>query len=499
MECEAAGEEPYKNPRNAAAGSLRLLDPEITKQRGLIFAPHGIAAVKGVTSTASGPYGSSSVTLSPFDTMMEVSHWFKEAGFANIFQPKVCKDIDEAIAAIAEIQSIRTALGIEIDGTVLKINDLSLQEQIGFNTHAPRHSIAFKFPPERVMTQVKNVLVQVGKSGQLCPVGDLVAVDCQGSSISKVTLHNFRELARKDIRVNDFILIYKSGDVIPYCEGVVMEKRPEGTTPFPTPTVCPVCGSKVIKDEEAVAIFCGNLDCEAQTLGRIEHYASRDALDIKSLGEKTVEAMFTAGILKHFTDLYKLKKQDLMALPGFADKSAQNLLDAIEKSKTTTLQRFLYALGVANFGRTATRNIAGNFKNIEELYHVQSSAVIHIEDIGEKTAKIIADFFANDDNIAAIEAMKATGLNLSNPEYAVAPAEGALSNKTFVVTGTHPVSRTVVEGLIKKYGGKISGSVSKKTDYLVLGEDPGSKLAKARECGVSILSYEELIAITIQA
>ncbi len=478
-EREAAGEPLYANPRNAAAGSLRLLDPEIAKSRGLIFVPHGIGA-QG--------------TMPQVSTVTEVSSWFKDAGFTLLFEPKPVRDIDDAISAIAEIESMRADLPFEIDGAVLKMLSLTAQDAVGYTNKTPRHSIAFKYPPETVTTRVIGISVQVGRSGQLTPCGNLAPVSCSGSMISRCTLHNFEELKRKDIRVGDTVEISKHGDVIPAADRVILEKRPEGTTPFPVPTSCPVCGSSVIKGEE-VAIFCMNINCDAQVVGRLLHFGKRDALDIENLGDKTVEALYNAGIAHHFTDLYRLTKEDLLKLPGFADKSAQALLDAIEKSKQATLPRFLYALGVPNFGRTASRLIAQRFELIEDLYYVKPEPLIGIDQIGEKTAALISDFFSKEENVAAIEEMKTAGLTLSNPGYRTEHEFGIFTGKTFVITGTHTVPRKDIEELVKTLGGKVSGSVSKKTDFLIAGEDSGGKLAKAKECNVKIISYAEFIAL----
>ncbi|MGO9016151.1 MAG: NAD-dependent DNA ligase LigA [Dissulfurispiraceae bacterium] len=480
-EREAAGEPLYANPRNAAAGSLRLLDPEIAKTRGLIFVPHGI-----------GPQNA----MPQFSTVTEVSRWFKSVGFTLLFDPRPVKNIGDAISVIAEIEAIRADLPFDIDGAVLKTLSLTTQEVIGYTNKTPRHSIAYKFPPERVITQVKGIVVQVGRSGQLSPVAELVPICCAGSKISRCTLHNFDELARKDIRVSDFITLYKAGDVIPAIEGVIMERRPEGTNPFEAPTHCPVCGSAITKGDEVV-IFCENVNCSAQVLRRLSHFGSRDALDIENLGSKTVEALFTAGLIHHFTDLYRLKKDDIVKLPGFAEKSAQLLIDAIEKSKTTTMARFLYSLGVPNFGRTASRLISERFEHIGDMYHIGTDALININQIGESIAGVISGFFGKEENIAAIEEMKAAGLILSNPDYAAAKEAGprSLSGNTFVITGTHEVPRKEIEDQVKKAGGKISGSVSKKTDYLIAGEDPGGKLAKAQECGVKVINYSEFTVL----
>ncbi len=485
-EREEEGEELYVNTRSAAAGSMRLKDPDRAKKRGLIFCPHGV----GGTSEEF-----------QFDTLIEVTEWFKEAGFEVRLHPKEAKDVEEAIRIIAEIEAERPHLDMEIDGVVLKTVEIALHDVIGQTNKAPRHSIAFKFEEEKASTVIEDVIVQVGKSGQLSPVAKLTPVFCGGAHISRATLHSFVDLAKKGVRKGATAIVCRKGEVVPAVVEIVKREGETLGPPITAPTHCPVCGSAVVKYDDEVAVFCPNFNCSAQVVRRLIHWGSRDALDISGLGGKTVIALHDAGLIRHFTDLYRLRKEDILALPGFADKSAQNLIDAIAESKNTTLARFMYALGLPNFGRTATHLVAGTFERIEDLYHVTQASLIAIDQIGQEISRIVADFFRTEENISAMEDMKTMGLNLSNPDYVAAKGtvNGMLSGQTFCITGIHTVPRNDIEEQIKKAGGKVTDSVSKKTTYLIAGEKAGSKLAKTKTCGVRIVTYDEFLTEVLVA
>jgi DNA ligase (NAD+) len=479
-EREEQGEPAFANPRNAAAGSIRQLDSSITARRKLHLACYGIGYVKGIT----------------YKSQWDFITWLKKVRFPIPSNIKVTDGIKDVIQAIKEIEEKRNTFPFEADGAVIKVDSFELQEQLGVKTREPRWATAYKFPAHQGVTRINDIAASVGRIGTITPVAFLEPVRIGGVTVSRSTLHNWDEIERKDIRVGDTVIVERAGDVIPHVIAVIKEKRTGREKPFPPPAECPVCGSAVKKEEGEVAFRCIGLNCAAQVQERIRHYASRAAMDIEGLGEKNVELLFSKELVGHFTDIYTLKKEDLLNLPRFAEKSAQNLINAIEKSKTTTLARFLYSLGIVHVGEYAAKLLATHFENIEDLYHVGCEKIIEIKQMGEKIADSIAIFFNDHENLHTLETLKSLGLTISNPDFKgedekVRPLEGIM----FVITGSMPLPRKEVEALIEEMGGHASGSVSKNTGYLVLGESPGSKLKKAQSLGIKIISYEELLKI----
>ncbi len=479
-ERELSGEPLFANPRNAAAGSVRQLDPSITASRRLHMACYGVGAVKGIG----------------FRSQAEFIQWLGMARFPVPTEFHVVTGIDDVLKAIMLIEEKRASFSFEADGAVVKVNDFTLQERLGVKTREPRWAIAYKFPAHQGTTRINDIIASVGRTGTITPVAVLEPVRIGGVTVSRSTLHNWDEIERKDIRIGDAVVVERAGDVIPRVVAVIKEKRTGRERVFPPPATCPVCGSRVVREEGEVAYRCIGLNCPAQVLERIRHYASRPAMDIEGLGEKNVELLYSKGLIKSFVDLYRLKKEDLLKLPRFGEKSAQNLIDAIEKSKETTLARFLYALGILHVGEYAARLIAKNFRTIKDLYDVEPGRIAEIKQIGEKIAYSVARFLGDKENQRTLDAMKRLGLRISNPDFAEKAGEGKkapLEGLTFVITGGLPRQRHEVERMIERMGGRTSSSVSKKTSYVIVGEKPGSKLDDARRLGVKTIDYEKLL------
>ncbi len=476
---EAQGEPLFANPRNAAAGSVRQLDPSVTASRKLHLACYGVGACRGIE----------------FSSQWEFIHWLKKARFPVPAYLKLCKGIGEVLKTLDEIGELRKTFPFEADGAVIKVNDFELQKRLGVKTREPRWAIAYKFPAHQGTTVIKAIVPSVGRTGIITPVAIFEPVRIGGVIVSRSTLHNWDEIKRKDIRVGDTVVVERAGEVIPHVVMVIKEKRTGKEVPPEIPDHCPVCGAKVIRQEGEVAVRCIGLNCPAQVKERIRHFASRNAMDIEGLGEKNVDLLYEAGLIRHFVDLYKLKKEDLLKLPRFAEKSAQNLIDAIERSKKTTLSRFLFALGIHYVGEYTAKLLAKEFKNLEDLYHVSYERLIQIPQIGEKTARSVALFFNDDKNLQTLEELKALGLQITNPEYRGEEEKGEepLKGLTFVITGALPRPRQEVEELIERLGGHAASSVSRKTDYLIVGESPGSKLQRAQTLGVKTISYDEFL------
>lgn len=476
-EREKKGEPVFANPRNAASGSVRQLDPSITASRKLHMACYGVGYYSGIE----------------FKTQYELIEWLRQARFPVPVYVKLAKGIDEVINAVKEIENLRSTYPFETDGAVIKVNDFALQRRLGTKTREPRWAIAYKYPAHQGITKLQQILPSVGRTGVITPVAILEPVRIGGVTVSRSTLHNWDEVKRKDIRIGDYVIVERAGEVIPHIIGVVKDRRTGNEVEPKPPEQCPVCGSRTVREPGEVALKCINFNCPAQVEERIKHFASRRAMNIEGLGDKTVSLLHERGLIKNFVDLYKLKQEDIKKLPGFAELSSKNLIEAIEKSKKTTLARFLYALGISQVGEYAAKLLAKHFKTIEELYHVKVDSLIQIPQIGEKTAKAIEQFFNNEENIKAIEELKSLGLTIENPDYEEKEKPLPLKGLTFVITGTLPKPRHEVQEMIEKAGGKVSSSVSKNTNYLVVGEEPGSKLAKAQALGVKTISYEELL------
>lgn len=479
-EREKSGEPLFANPRNAAAGSVRQLDPSITQKRKLHLACYGVGAIKG----------------KEFKSQIEFIEWLREKRFPTPAIVKTARNINEVIDIIKEMEAMREKWPFETDGAVVKVNDFSLQKALGVKTREPRWAIAYKFPAHQATTKILDIRASVGRTGVLTPYAIFEPVRIGGVTVTRSTLHNWDEMERKDIRIGDTVLVERAGDVIPHVVMVIKEKRTGKEKPFPIPERCPECGSRVVREPEEVAVRCINMNCPAQVQERIIHFASRGAMNIEGLGEKTVELLYSNGLIKNFIDIYKLKKDDLLKLPRFADKSAQNLIDAIEASKKTTLARFLFGLGILHVGEYVAKVLARHFKDLEDLYNIKMERLTEIPQIGEKIARSIYDFFNNPENIKTLETMKKMGLKVTNPDYAGKVTEKRpLEGLTFVITGTLPKPRKEIEDLIESLGGHVSSSVSKSTNYLIVGEEPGSKLEKARALGVKTISYEDFLKL----
>ena len=478
-EREKEEEAPFANPRNAAAGSIRQLDPSITEKRRLHMACYGLGAVKGIA----------------FRNQAGFVDWLRKAHFPVPLIFSVVMGIENAVASIVKIEEKRLELPFETDGAVIKVNDFTFQRTLGIKTREPRWAIAFKYAAHQGITVIDDIMASVGRTGAITPVAVMRPVQIGGVTVTRSTLHNWDEIDRKDIRIGDTVVVERAGDVIPHVVSVIAEKRTGSEKRFPPPKHCPVCGSNVVREEGEVAFRCLGLNCEAQVLEKIKHYASRGAMDIEGLGEKNVELLYSQGLIRHFVDLYRLRKEQLLGLPRFAEKSAQNLIDAIEKSKTTTLARFLFALGILHVGEFAAKQLAKNFGKLDDLYRVEADRVMAIKQIGEKLAASISGFFSEKENLKTFEELKKLGLKLTNPDY-IEEGElkkGLFDGLTFVITGTLSRPREEFEAMIERNGGRVAGSVSKKTSYVLAGSEAGSKLEKARALRVQVLSEDQFM------
>jgi DNA ligase (NAD+) len=477
---EQKGEPSFANPRNAAAGSVRQLDPSITSSRKLYLACYGIGTVKGIA----------------FNTHSEFIRWLEESRFPAPAIVKCVKKIEGVIEAIQEIERKRNSFSFESDGAVIKVNDFGLQQRLGAKTREPRWAIAYKFQAHQETTQIKEILGSVGRTGVITPYAIFEPVRIGGVTVSRSTLHNWNEISRKDIRVGDTVVVERAGDVIPHVLMVVKEKRTGKEKTPSIPEKCPACSAKVVREEEEVAVRCVSLHCPAQVRERIIHFASRGGMDIEGLGEKNVELLYSKGLIKHFEDIYRLTKEDLLQLPRFAEKSAQKLIDAIERSKDATLAKFLFAIGILHVGEYAAKLLAKNFQKIEDLYHVKPDRLMRIRQMGEKISASLSAFFNDQKNIETLKTLKSLGLTLANPDFSSGKkGRRPLEGLTFVITGTLPKPRKEIEEVIEGNGGHPSSSMSAHTDYLVTGEDPGSKLERAKTLGVKTISYDELLTL----
>lgn len=466
------GEEPLANPRNAAAGSLRRLDPRETAQRPLDIFFYEIMH-----------YEANGIKIeSQWDALQTLKKW----GLKINPYVKLCKNIDDAIKYHDEMEKIREDLEYEIDGVVIKVNKFEYQEALGVKTRSPRWAIAYKFPPRKEETQILDIMVQVGRTGILTPVALLKPVDVKGVTVSRATLHNEDYIKEKDIRIGDWVRIARAGDVIPEVIEVIKEKRIGNEKEFSMPKECPVCGSHVVR-EGAYYRCTGGLSCPAQLKRSIAHFASKNAMDIEGLGGKTVDLLVEKGLIKRISDIYRLTKRDLMRIPRFAEKSAKNLIEAIEKSKNRGLARLIFALGIPNVGEHTARLLAEKFKSIDKLMKATEAELLAIKEIGPETASSIVNFFNEERNRKEIEELKKLGIKMEYEEE-----EGKLKGKVFVFTGSlKDFSREEAKEIVEKLGGIVSNSVSKNVDYVVVGEKPGSKYEKAKELGLKIINEEE--------
>ncbi len=471
-EREERGEPLFANPRNAAAGSLKLQDPKEVARRGLhLFAYYIDSDVEGFVQA----------------THFKNLTLLQKLGFPVNPHFRLCQSLDEVFAFVDEWEEKRETLSYEIDGVVVKVNSLDQQERLGATAKSPRWAIAFKFKAQQAETVLQKITWQVGRTGIVTPVAELEPVALAGTTVSRATLHNVDEIRRKDIREGDHVFIEKGGDIIPKVVGVNLKKRPENSSPAKIPRNCPVCGTPLIQLEGEVAIRCPNLSCPAQIKRGIEHFASRGAMDIEGLGSALVEMLVDEGLIHDIADIYQLKKEEVARLERMGEKSAQNLMEAIEKSKRQPLDRLIFALGIPYIGSTAAKLLAKTFKSLDALASASLESLIEIDGIGEKMAQSIVQFFKNEQNRNIIDRLKKAGVQTVLQEQE-AEQGSVLEGLTFVLTGTLPnLKRSEAARLIEAHGGKVSSSVSKKTSYVLAGEDPGSKLQKARELGIPII------------
>lgn len=474
---ERRGEKVFANPRNAAAGSLRQKDPRVTAGRPLHFFAYGIGAAAGIE---------------PPETQSGWLDRFERLGFAVAENRARVEGAEAARAFHDSLGEKRAGLAFDIDGVVYKVDSLADQQRLGFVARAPRWAIAWKFPAEEKLTRVRAVEFQVGRTGALTPVARVEPVAVGGVTVANVTLHNMDEIERKDVRIGDWVRIRRAGDVIPEIVEVLPERRPADARKIELPETCPECGSEVIRDaDEAVARCTGGLYCPAQRREAIRHFASRRAMDIDGLGEKWISLFLERGLVEHVDDLFRLDRDDLIALPRMGPKSADNLLDSLEKAKETTLGRFLYALGIREVGEVTAEALARHFRDLDALMNASEEDLQAVEDVGPVVARHVHAFFRQPHNREVIEGLLAAGVHWPTPE---APANDApLAGMTFVITGTLPeITRDEASDRLTALGAKVTGSVSKKTTALIAGEAGGSKLDKAEKLGVPVLDAEAL-------
>lgn len=473
-----AGKGQFANPRNAAAGSVRQLDPNVTVRRPLhVFL-----------------YAVSDAEKLGLETHWQVLQTLPKWGLrVNLERARRCSGVEEALKYHADIVEIRDDLPYEIDGVVYKVNRLSYQEELGVRTRDPRWALAYKFQPRRATTTIRDIEVQVGRTGKLTPVAVLEPVHIGGVEVSRASLHNQSEIERKDIRIGDTVLVARAGDVIPQVVKSIKEERDGSEQVFRMPERCPVCGSEVVMSENKKQTRCPNVKCPAQLRERITHFASREAMDIEGLGEKRTEQLIESGLVKRLSSLYELRKEELLSLERFADKSAENLLQEIEGSKEQTLSRFLYALGIPLVGEHVARVLANHFKTLDELMKASENELRTIDQIGREVAHSIVTFFAEDQNYHVIRDIRKVGLTLHNPLY-TGEDEQPLEGLTFVFTGKlERWTRDEVKRFIERLGGRATSSVSGETDYVVAGPEAGSKLDEAAEHGVPVLDEKEFV------
>ncbi|MBA7538909.1 DNA ligase [subsurface metagenome] len=473
----------FANPRNAAAGSLRQLDPRITDQRHL----------DNFIYRATFPEGHE------FNSHMEVLNYLKKIGFKVNPHTKLCQNMEEAINYCSQWIEKKEELDYEIDGMVIKVDSLRMREELGSTTRSPRWAIANKFPAQQVTTKVRDIIVQVGRTGALTPVAVLDPVRISGSVVQRATLHNEDEIKRKDVRIGDIVLVQKAGEVIPEVVKVIEEKRTGKEKEFIIPAQCPVCGAKVFRPEGEVVSRCNSLTCPAQIKERIRHFSSRNAMDIEGLGPAIIDQLVEKNLIKDISNLYFLKRDDLISLERIAEKSAYNLLDAIKTSKKKSLANLIYGLGIRYVGVHTAEVITRYYPTLDKFKKVSLEELIEINEIGPKIAESIIFFFKEKENLALIERLRSAGLNFGQKEEIGRKKKGTqiLAGKQFVLTGTlNDFTRTQAKEIISELGGRVTGSVSKKTDYVVAGEDPGSKYQKAQKLGVTIINEEEFKKIT---
>jgi DNA ligase (NAD+) len=479
----AKGEKTFVNPRNAAAGGVRQLDPALAARRRLSFFAYGLGDISPVEE--GGP---------AFDSHFQLLLTLKSWGFPVAAQTQLAQGAPELIAFHQAIGKQRDSLPYDIDGVVYKVNSLALQKKMGFVSREPRWAVAHKYPAQEQLTTVLAIEVQVGRTGKLTPVAKLAPVFVGGVTVTNATLHNEDEARRKDVRVGDTVIVRRAGDVIPEVVSVLLDKRVQDAPQFTMPRICPVCGSDAVREEGEADYRCtGGLFCGAQRKEAILHYAHRRAVEVEGLGDKLVEQLVDANVIRTLPDLYKLGLTALASLDRMAEKSANNLLEALEKSKQTTLPRFLFGLGIRHVGEATAKELARHFGKLDAIMDATEEQLLEVSDVGPIVAQSIRTFFEQPHNREVVEQLRACGVTWEEGEPA-ARAPQPLSGKTFVITGTLPtLSRDEAKDRVEAAGGKVAGSVSKKTDYVVAGEEAGSKLVKAQTLGVPVIDEAALL------
>ncbi len=480
-----AGEAPFANPRNSAAGSVRLLDPKITASRKLDGFFYVLAEIEGEAPPPSQSEGLARL---------------KQLGLRVNPLNAVCRSLEEAIERIETIRVQRHELEYEIDGAVVKVDDLELQRRAASTSKFPRWAVAYKYPPAQAQTRVRDIVVQVGRTGALTPVAELEPVALAGTVVSRATLHNEDEVARKDVRVGDTVAIEKAGEIIPQVTRVLLEKRPRGTDRFVMPKRCPACGSEAVREEGEVASRCTGVSCPAKRREALLHFASRPGMDIQGLGEALVDQLLANGLVEDVADVFGLAAGALAELSRMGKKSAANVVAEIEAAKARPLHRLLFSLGIRHVGERAARVLASSFGSIDAIRNATREALETIAEIGPKTAAAVVTFFEQPRNRDLIRRLAAAGVRTeaaADELVAKPPSDSAFAGKSVVLTGTLPgVSREQAKARIEALGGRVSGTVSKKTDFLIAGGEPGSKLDKARELGVRVVGPEEFVRMT---
>ncbi len=476
---QEAGHQTFANPRNAAAGTVRQLDSKIAASRPLRFFAYAAGVIEGKS----------------FSTQEEMEEYFHSVGLPVVQNTKdlslrrTCLGADEVIAYYHDVEKVRHQLPFDIDGIVVKANSFRLQDDLGFVARNPRWAAAAKYKPEQAETIVENIVVQVGRTGALTPVAVMKPVRVGGVTVTNATLHNQEEVSRKDIRIGDTVVIQRAGDVIPEVVAVVTSKRPLSAEPFVIPAKCPICGEKTVKLEEEVVTRCVNPFCPAIVKESLKHFVARRAMNLDKVGDRLIETFVDNGLVKSFSDFYRLEKSEILELDRQGDKSAENIINSIEKSKKTTLSRLIFALGIRFVGEQTAKALADHFVTIERFLEATEEDLLQVPDIGPKVAKSIVEWLGKKALVKEVRELSKLGVQIEGPQR---KTEGPLSGKSFLITGTLPVKRDDAKDLIEQNGGKILGSVSSKLNYLVAGDDPGSKLEKAQGLGVTVISWDDL-------
>ena len=477
------GEEPYRNPRNTASGSLKLQDSSEVAKRPLDFLMYSIKSNPSITATH-------------FELLEKAKSW----GFKYPEEARLMNSLDEVFEFIDHWDIHRHDLPYEIDGVVIKVNDLHMQDELGYTAKAPRWAMAYKFQAEQASTVLNSISYQVGRTGAITPVANLEPVHLAGTVVKRASLHNADQIEKLDIRRGDTVFVEKGGEIIPKIVGVDVKKRSSDSSPTVYITECPECMTSLVRKEGEAQHYCPNSSgCPPQIIGRIQHFISRRAMDIEGLGGETVALLVNAGLVHDFTDLYELKKEQVIPLERMAEKSAYNLINGIELSKSVPFERVLYAIGIRYVGETVAKKLARYFKSIEALKEASFEDLIHVEEIGEKIAESLVEFFSEADNIRIIERLGEFGLQMSISEEILAEQSDVLKGMRFVVSGVfEQLSRDELKGLIEKNGGKVASSISSKTDYLVAGNNMGpSKRVKAETLGIPIISEQDFLQMVI--